>query len=546
MRLYRFLLARSRRTLALALVASLINGASTTALIYWINQIIAPEIIAPQPGHALQGSTPVYIALLSLVFSSGVLAQVLLVRLTSKAVCDLQLALVQRILAMPLPRIEALGVNRLYAMLTQDIGAVANTLTALPMLSFHVAIMLGGFIYLGWLSWRWLLTVLAVLAFAVLIYQWLAGKARGLMSAHRREQDALYAHYDALLLGTKALKLRSARRAHFLQAALQPTAESLKDLYRHAHSAWAYGVNWANLIALLLVGGLVLLYQRHPGTTTAQLTAYVVTLLFLRAHIGGVLNLLPALTRGNIALQNIDALGLAQASDASGELVGLVPAPNGWRSLAVDGVCFEYPAEENGHAFRVGPLNIRFEPGEIVFLTGGNGSGKSTFAKLITGLYRPSKGEFRLDDQPIDDHNRAWYQQHFSAVFSDFFLFHDLLSQHPERLRTEAGAYLARLELDHKVSVKDGRLSSTDLSNGQRKRLALLAAYLEVSPIYLFDEWAADQDPQFKQVFYRELLPELKQRGKTVLVISHDDRYFDAADRVLKFKEGKIILNGEQ
>jgi len=62
--------------------------------------------------------------------------------------------------------------------------------------------------------------------------------------------------------------------------------------------------------------------------------------------------------------------------------------------------------------------------------------------------------------------------------------------------------------------------------------------------VYLFDEWAADQDPVFKKVFYTQLLPELKARGKAVLVISHDERYFGAADRVIRLDYGKLAPEG--
>jgi putative ATP-binding cassette transporter len=67
-----------------------------------------------------------------------------------------------------------------------------------------------------------------------------------------------------------------------------------------------------------------------------------------------------------------------------------------------------------------------------------------------------------------------------------------------------------------------------------------MAAYLEDRPVYLFDEWAADQDPLFKEMFYREFLPELKSRGKTVIVITHDDRYFPVADRIIKLENGQV------
>src|SRR5207249_2754344 len=160
----------------------------------------------------------------------------------------------------------------------------------------------------------------------------------------------------------------------------------------------------------------------------------------------------------------------------------------------------------------------------VVFLIGGNGSGKTTLAKLLMGLYPPESGAIYLDSQPITDSSREAYRQLFSVVFSDFYLFEQLIGLVSPGLDARARDYLVQLQLDRKVQVEHGILSTTALSQGQRKRLALLTAYLENRPFYIFDEWAADQDPVFKELFYTKILSDLKARGKTVLVITHDDK----------------------
>ncbi|MDB6020786.1 MAG: cyclic peptide transporter, partial [Pedosphaera sp.] len=217
--------------------------------------------------------------------------------------------------------------------------------------------------------------------------------------------------------------------------------------------------------------------------------------------------------------------------------------------LELINVVHAYHMESEDRDFVLGPINLRFKPGELVFLVGGNGSGKSTLAKIITGLYIPESGEIRLNGRAIDQGNRDEYRQMFSAVFSDFYLFDTLLGLHSPDLDARARAYLAEFHLQRKVKIVDGNLSTTSVSTGQRKRLALLTAYLEDRPFYLFDEWASDQDPQFKAVFYTRLLPELKARGKTVLVITHDDNYFHLADRLIKLDYGQLTkparVNGE-
>jgi putative pyoverdin transport system ATP-binding/permease protein len=188
----------------------------------------------------------------------------------------------------------------------------------------------------------------------------------------------------------------------------------------------------------------------------------------------------------------------------------------------------------------LGPVNLSFSPGELVFIVGGNGSGKTTLAKMLTGLYIPESGEIMLDGKAITEANRDSYRQLFSAVFSDFFIFDQLLGLGDDSIDDEAREYIEKLQLDHKVKVQDRKLSTTKLSLGQRKRLALLTAYLEDRPIYVFDEWASGQDPIFKQFFYLHLAPELKAKGKTVIIISHDDRYYHLSDRLIKLEDGQV------
>jgi putative ATP-binding cassette transporter len=211
-----------------------------------------------------------------------------------------------------------------------------------------------------------------------------------------------------------------------------------------------------------------------------------------------------------------------------------------WTRLDLKGITHSYRHSGSADEFCLGPLNITFHPGEIVFVIGGNGSGKSTLAKILVGLYEPMDGYISINDEPVTPETRDSYRQLFSVVFFDFYLFERLhtLNDSSEDFRIKG--YLEQLQLDHKVTVKDGRLSTLDLSQGQRKRLALLAAFVQDRPVYVFDEWASDQDPMFKQLFYRQILPDLKSRGKAVIVISHDDRYYDVADRVIKLESGQI------
>jgi putative ATP-binding cassette transporter len=357
----------------------------------------------------------------------------------------------------------------------------------------------------------------------------------------RRDADVLFRHYRALNDGAKELKLHRTRRNTFINEVMRTTALSLRRNNVTGTGIMAVASSWYQILFFTLIGLLLFVLPLFQTVDTSLLTGYVLAIFYMLIPFEDLTGLIPSMARANISLQRIDELGISLTSDVKeNEDESRKPDPD-WRRLELKGITHSYHNERDGSTFTLGPIDYTFKPGELVFLVGGNGSGKTTLAKLLSGLYIPEKGEITLDGTPITDQNRDEYRQFFSAVFYDFFLFETLLGLDPEKLDDRARDYLAQLQLDHKVQIKEGELSTIDLSQGQRKRLALLTAFLEDRPFYIFDEWAADQDPVFREVFYLQILLELKAKNKTVLVISHDDRYYHLGDHVIKLDYGKIV-----
>ena len=295
-----------------------------------------------------------------------------------------------------------------------------------------------------------------------------------------------------------------------------------------------------HLLFFILVGLLLFVLPQVAAISPGILSAYILTVTYLMLPMQSILDKLQALSKATVALQKIERMGLVLAGNKENYIESNKVDIKTFSKIELKQVVHAYPGEDKESRFSLGPVDLSFKPGEIVFIVGGNGSGKSTLAKLITGLYIPEAGEIVLDDKKITDDNREWYRQHFSVIFSDYYLFEKLLGMGKPALDEQAQEYLRQLKIAHKVTIENGKLSTTDLSQGQRKRLALLTVYLENRPIYLFDEWASDQDPMFRDIFYKEILVNLKKRNKTVLVISHDDHYFHLADRIIKLDYGKI------
>ncbi|UBF23691.1 cyclic peptide export ABC transporter [Kovacikia minuta CCNUW1] len=530
-----FLLQSSWKTVAIAIATGFLSGISSAGLIALISRAV---------GQPFSTSAPIIIGgfaglALTALFTS-IISQVMLVRLSQAAVMELRMRLSRQVLASELRHLEQVGNPRLLATLTEDVQAVANAAFEIPFICIDLAIVFGCLVYIAWLSWSALLLVFALMGVAMLSSQQFLRKGGKLLGLAREEQDRLFKHFRALTEGIKELKLHYQRRQDFLNQDLEATVVRFRRYNVRGLTLFAMAGSWGKLLFFFAIGFVLFVLPNLLTLSPQAMAGYILTFTYLMTPMDDIVNNFPVITRANISFLKIESLGLTLADRAEA-----LPPPAAitadWHRLELKGVTYPYGYEQDDRSFTLGPIDLAFQPGELVFIVGGNGSGKSTLAKLITGLYVPETGEILLDEQPITTQNREWYRQHFSVVFSDFYLFERLLGVESSQSGAIAQDYLKQLRLDHKVTIEaDGRFSTTALSQGQRKRLALLTAYLEDRPIYLFDEWAADQDPIFKEFFYTELLPKLKNRDKTILVISHDDHYFHLGDRMIKLDQGKV------
>ncbi|MBD1887755.1 MULTISPECIES: cyclic peptide export ABC transporter [unclassified Coleofasciculus] len=535
MKLIRLLLKNSWVTVILAALTGLLSGGSSAGLIALINLTLR-DIQLPTTTLAWS-----FVSLCFLLFVTMTASQVLIARLAEEVIFNLRMLLNQRILACPLRHLEEIGSSRLLATLTEDIEVISSASISVSGLFVNLAILVGCLLYLSWLSVPLFFFILGFMALGILSHTLLVTKGRDSFKLSREVRDRLYEHFRTTTEGTKELKLHHSRRQAFLSQDLQAAAASSRHYRVAAMSIFAFAGSWGLLLFFVPIGLLIFGLPLLRNIPVSVLSGYALTIVFMITPLRGILNTLPDLSRANVALDKIESLGLSLVAQRTEEhLTTTLDSQFEWSSLKLVGVTHAYRGEREEHRFILGPLDVTFHRGELVFIVGGNGSGKSTLVKLLVGLYIPESGEIQFDGKAITDKNREWYRQQFSVVFSDFYLFNRLLGLDTPSLTDQNQKYLEKLELDRKVQVKDGILSTTALSQGQRKRLALLTAYLEDRPIYIFDEWASDQDPVFKEVFYTQLLPELKSRGKTVLVVSHDDRYFEVADRIVKLDYGKV------
>ena len=534
---FKFILRSCGGMMLLTTLAALASGACNAGLI----ALVTSALTTTQPASTKLITAFVFLGLGKV--ATNFVSQAMLADFSQGAVSQLRRDLIRKILAVPLRGLEEIGAPRILVALTDDVFNITQALLAIPLVSVNLAILLGGAAYLGWLSWRILLSVFGMIVVGAVGYRLIVASAFRFLNLAREEEDKLFRSFRALTEGIKELKLHRARRDAFFSQNIQTTTEIFQRHNVAAEVRFVTAQSWSHLLYFGLVGLILFLVPSLTALSQKTLTGYIVTTLYLMGPLAGVMSSLSLFSRATVALQKVERLGVSLSEQCAENCkTARSTKEMFFERLELKGVTHSYHHEQDDSHFMLGPIDLLFHPGELVFIVGGNGSGKSTLAKIITGLYIPEGGELLVDGKAITNDNRDDYRQLFSAIFGDFYLFDNLLGLKATDLDSQAQEYLRQLHLDHKVKITNGVLSTTALSQGQRKRLALLTAYMEDRPFYLFDEWASDQDPQFKQLFYHQLLPELRDRGKAVLVITHDERYFGVADRIIKLDYGKIVV----
>ncbi|MFM0738771.1 cyclic peptide export ABC transporter [Paraburkholderia xenovorans] len=521
----------------LAICMSLVSGFGNAALVALINQSLG----VPRERLAELGWR--FLAIGVVVLATRTASQTLFMSLGQNAKASLRMTTIRRIADASYGQLERQGSARSLAVLTQDLDTIVVLFVGLPGLVMNTAVVAGCLAYLGYLSWQ----VLAFAALTILI------GASGFVFANRRglhhlrnsrlREDSLVRHFRALFDGAKELKLHRERKRAFVDDVLATNVEAVRVQRTRGYVLYAAAASWGSFVFFAFIGCVLFVLARYLEVGPHVMSGYAMIFLYMIMPIEGLLSAIPNLGGARVALERITQVNAGLPVEAHDAVVAKSQAR--FDSVVLERVTHRYFREKENDVFTLGPIDLTFRAGELVYLIGGNGSGKTTLAKLIVGLYAPESGRILLNGEPIGDREREAYRQHFSVVFNDFFLFDSLLGIDPDKLDASAKALLDDLQLSHKVEIRNGAFSTLDLSQGQRKRLALLVTYLEDRPFYLFDEWAADQDPLFKDVFYRRLLPELKAKGKTVVVITHDDRYFHLADRCIKLDVGQIVAMGD-
>lgn len=464
-------------------------------------------------------------------------SQIMLLRVSMDMATELRRTIYRRIARAPIAYLERTGSSKLITSLTGDVGRIVMGARILPDLLISLVTLIGMLGFLLYMNASAFLFVIGAIIFGIITYQIPMYLGNRYFHRARVIADDLQESIRGLIHGAKELKLNHGKRENFFSEMLDANESAIVGLEKSGFSIIRAAMNYGDLISFFVIGVITFVFVNYHALNNAELLGVIMALLYVTGPVTSILNCIPSIVIARVALKKINQLldELPEEAGADG-----VPVALAWDRLRFDGVCYRHGGAD-GAGFAVGPISFDIQRGQVTFIIGGNGSGKSTLSKLLTLHYLPSAGAISFGDTVVNPDTVASCRQEIGAIFSDYYLFDRLFCNLDDAVQRRIDDYLAALGLDHKVTVKDGRFSTLALSDGQKKRLALLVSFLEDKNLYLFDEWAADQDVTFKRVFYDKLLPELKARNKAVVVISHDERYFGVADQTLVMEEGLLL-----
>lgn len=524
------------------IVLSFISGFGNAFIIFTISEALNRK-------NAISSGLFLYFLLGIVIYVLGQkIIRTNMISITNQMVYTKRIELIEKVLRTPFCQFEKIEDSKIFASLNNDTEVISRMPNVLVGALTSLVTLLCCFVYLGSISMVGLLMSFGIIVCAATLYFFVGRSANKLWERARDIQNEFFGFINDLVHGFKELSLNGAKRNGF-EKDIEKSCGEYRDKRVLAAGRFVNVFVIGELLFTIVIGSVAfifpLIFKEIPAN---MLQTYVFVFLYMTGPLHGVLDNIPEMFTIRISWKRIDELisdlekvriptSQNQISNKNNEAMGYIEKASHKDSTALEVRDINYQYINNDEVFNVGPINLEFKHGETTFITGGNGSGKTSLAKLITGLYKADSGEILINGVATSYENLG---ESYSCVFSDYYLFKKLYGiNHDEKVEVIED-WLKILQIEKKLSIKDGIFSTTSLSSGQRKRLALLVSYLEDNEIFLFDEWAADQDPEFKNYFYNQLLPELRNRNKCIIAITHDDHYYNVADRVVKLNMGKV------
>ena len=520
---------------------SALGGVSNAAILAAINTGAAN---ADQGQKASLWALTIFVLALVLFIKTQVYVTTTITAEIEAIIHRIRVRLLDHVRRSELLSVEKIGRARIFSAITSDAAVLTQASNMLsfsiqaPVLIFFVAI------YVAYLSFAAFALSVVIVTFTGTLFHFRSRRLTEERTKAAEQERRLFDRVGDFLDGFKEVRLNADRSKALYDDAFD-VSRAAANIKIHAQAETFKQIVSAQSYMYILLGAVVFVAPQFSAAlgAGASITKVTTALLYVVGAVFGLVQAIPILMNANAAADRMEQLDAALQGLVSSEEAAEVTIPKRFDHIEMRDIRFRYTDKFSATTFSIGPIDFDLRAGELVFITGGNGSGKSTFLRVLSGLYPPNSGEVTLDGMRINDHTRDAYRGLISGIFFDYHLFKRLYGI-PDADAGEINRLLTQFRLEDKTGVSNGEFRTLDLSGGQRRRLALIVSLLEKRPILLLDEWTAEQDPEFRRKFYDELLPELMRAGTTVVVITHDDRYLDELHlpaRRIKMDEGRIV-----
>ncbi|WMO14889.1 cyclic peptide export ABC transporter [Pseudoalteromonas piscicida] len=520
-----------------------ISGLANALVLALINNVAANISDINKENHILY-----YLVLFTLTIAIyGFTQQRLMTKaaqMVERAIDKLRVDLFESIRHTELSTLEKIGKERIFNTISKELQTISQSAQLFVIIGQSISLVFFTSIYIAWHSFVAFMVISTLILVGASIHRLRANEIQRNMRISFESENQLIQRLSDLLDGFKEVKL-SEPRAEDLEHEYRRDSNRARRAKTKTQTLFATDFILSQITFFAATGAMVFIVPMLSDVYTDVVIKVTTASLFLIGPITSIVGGIPVFTTATEAAQNVLALE-RDLKNVQDEQEVKRPEPSesltSFNTITLAGAFYQHQKKSSDRPFAVGPVDITFKQGKTTFITGGNGSGKTTFIRMLTGLYELQSGQILLNGKAVTEDSRLAYRSLFTAVFADFHLFQQLYGIR-DLSTEEIDEWLDFLEMRAKVGIQNGAFSTIDLSSGQRKRLALLSTILENRPIYIFDEWAADQDPIFRRKFYEQVLPRLKARGNTIIAITHDDAYFHLADVHLKMEEGQLLAH---
>jgi putative ATP-binding cassette transporter len=459
--------------------------------------------------------------------------------IVENAVYNLRLRILEKLRHCELSPMESIGKDEIFTrvsndtnFISQSAAVIINAFQALVLVTFAL-------VYIAFLSFTAFTATILILAIAISYFLRRQTAINEELRAANQNEAAFYDHIENLVEGFKEIKINHLKNEQ-LYGDIRKTADYGKSVKISSGLRFAVGFMFSEMVFYLLLASIIFLLPQFQTLYAGTLTRLTASILFVIGPLENIVTTIPLFAKAIQATQNIDHLERKITSFSEDESEKTYPPLPPFEEIKLENVVYDYMDEDRQSSFTLGPIDFTLRKGALICIIGGNGSGKSTFLKVLTNLYHPGSGRILVNGRDVKHYNKDDYRYWFSTIFTDFHLFPKIYGI-PKLNADKVNEYISLMGLSHKTHFNGENFSNVRLSTGQRKRLALICTLLEDKPIMILDEVTADQDPGFKKFFYTEVLPSFRLRGKTVIMVSHDDKYTEQFDQVIEMEYGKII-----